>query len=108
MFLYLSKPLETLERGVPFWVMNFASHFFCVQIFQIDLSALLLILSVSKYSRYICGGRNEWLSVMLSFKKTRKVKVNLKTGYLATLQHPKKGEIFVKLIFQTLEAIFSY
>ena len=43
-------------------------------------------LSVSKYSRYICGGRNEWLSVMLSFKKNTEGESELKNrifGYPA-------------------------
>ena len=90
-------------------IFNFASHFFCVQIFQIDLSALLLILSVSKYSRYICGGRNEQLSVMLSFKKNMEGESELTNRIFG---HPaaskKRGEIFVKHFFQTLDAIFSY
>ena len=38
-------------RGGPFGVVNFASHFFCIQIFQMETSALPLILSASKYSR---------------------------------------------------------
>ena len=38
---------------------NFPSHFISVQIFQIDLSTLPLILSVSKYFRYAFRTRNE-------------------------------------------------
>ena len=46
-------------RGGPFGVVNFASHTISVQIFQMEISALPHILSVSKYSRYISGGWNE-------------------------------------------------
>ena len=38
--------------------LEFASHFICLQIFQIDFSAEYLILSASKYSRYNFWGRN--------------------------------------------------
>ena len=51
--------------GVTFRFANFASQFIRVQIFQIDFSTLPLILSVSKYFRYICGGRNEHLLIPL-------------------------------------------
>ena len=48
--------------GATFRILNFASHFICVQIFQIDFP---LIISASKYFRqislsfYICRGQNE-------------------------------------------------
>ena len=48
--------------GVTFRILNFASHFIRVQIFQIDFP---LIISASKYFRqislsfYICRGQNE-------------------------------------------------
>ena len=41
---------------------NFPSHFISVQIFQIDLSTLPLILSVSKYFRYAFRTQNESFS----------------------------------------------
>ena len=50
-------------RGGPFGVVNFAFHFISVQIFQMEILALPLILSVSKYSRYIFGGWNEQLQI---------------------------------------------
>ena len=58
---YWLRPIKSGQ--LRFW--NFGSHFIRVQIFQIDLSTLPLILSVSKYFRYICGGRNEHLLISL-------------------------------------------
>ena len=49
--------LRSIEKGY-YWFLNFASHFICFQIFQIDFSAENLILSASKYSRYNFWGRN--------------------------------------------------
>ena len=52
--------------GATFRILNFASHFICVQIFQIDFP---LIISVSKYFRqislsfYICRGQNEQTAI---------------------------------------------
>ena len=37
-------------RAGPF--VNVASHFICIKIFHMEISALPLVLSVSKYSRY--------------------------------------------------------
>ena len=62
-------------------IFNFASHFFRVQIFQLDLFVLLFILSVSKYSRYICGGRNEQLSILLCFIPQERNTFHLKNQY---------------------------
>ena len=47
-----------LIESVHYRFLEFASHFICLQIFQIGLSTECLILSVSKYSRYIFRGRN--------------------------------------------------
>ena len=60
-------------KGVRFRIANFASHFICVQIFQIDFP---LILSASKYLRHIslsfhiCRGQNEHFSIIMKEKWT--------------------------------------
>ena len=51
--------------------LNFASHFICLQIFQIGFSTERLILSASKYSRYIFRGRNAQFSIGTRQKKGR-------------------------------------
>ena len=58
---YWLRPIE----GVQFRFDNFGSHFIRVQIFQIDFSTLLLILSAYKYFRLILKRPNEhiWISV---------------------------------------------
>ena len=53
--------LRPIKRG-QFRFSNFPSHFISVQIFQIDLSTLPLILSVSKYFRYAFRTQNESFS----------------------------------------------
>ena len=45
---YWLRPIESGQLRF----QNFASHFIFVQIFQIDFSTLLLILSASNYFRY--------------------------------------------------------
>ena len=59
---YWLRPIE----GVQFGFDNFDSHFIRVQIFQIDFSTLLLILSASKYFRLILKGPNEHFSSSFS------------------------------------------
>jgi len=59
---YWLRPIE----GVQFRFDNFGSHFIRVQIFQIDFSTLLLILSASKYFRLILKGPNEHFSSFFS------------------------------------------
>jgi len=59
---YWLRPIE----GVQFRFDNFGSHFIRVQIFQIDFSTLLLILSASKYFRLILEGPNEHVSISFS------------------------------------------
>ena len=56
---YRLRPIE----GVQFRFDNFGSHFICVQIFQIDFSTLLLILSAYKYFRLILRRPNEHFSI---------------------------------------------
>ena len=51
--------------------LDFASHFICLQIFQIGFSTERLILSVSKYSRYIFSGRNAQFSIGTKQEKGR-------------------------------------
>ena len=64
-------------KGGQFRLVNFASHFIRVQIFQIDFP---LILSASKYFRYIslsfyiCRGQNEHFSIN-SVRKTGRVEL---------------------------------
>ena len=64
-------------KGGQFRLVNFASHFIPVQIFQIDFP---LILSASKYFRYIslsfyiCRGQNEHFSIN-SVRKTGRVEL---------------------------------
>ena len=58
---YWLRPIE----GVQFRFDNFGSHFIRVQIFQIDFSTLLLILSASKYFRLILKRPNEHFSISL-------------------------------------------
>ena len=64
-------------EGGQFRLVNFASHFIRVQIFQIDFP---LILSASKYFRYIslsfyiCRGQNEHFSIN-SVRKTGRVEL---------------------------------
>ena len=48
-----------------FW--NFGFHFMGIKIFQLDITTLPLILFVSKYFRYICGGLNEQLLILLLY-----------------------------------------
>ena len=62
--------LRSIEGGY-FRFLNFASHFICLQIFQIRLSTERLILSASKYSRYIFRGRNAQFSIGTRQKKGR-------------------------------------
>ena len=58
-FHYGLRPIE----GVQFRFDNFDSHFIRVQIFQIDFSTLLLILSAYKYFRLILKRPNEHFSI---------------------------------------------
>ena len=64
-------------KGGQFRLVNFASHFIRVQIFQIDFP---LILSASKHFRYIslsfyiCRGQNEHFSIN-SVRKTGRVEL---------------------------------
>ena len=51
------------SRGVSLGVVNFASHFICIRIFQMKTSAVPLCLSVSKNSRNIFKGRNEQIQI---------------------------------------------
>ena len=60
---YRLRPIE----GVQFRFDNFGSHFISVQIFQIDFSTLLLILSAFKYFRLILKRRNEHFSISFSY-----------------------------------------
>ena len=50
-------------KGVLFGVVNIASHFICIQLFQMEISALPLILFASKYSRYNFRGWNEQFQI---------------------------------------------
>ena len=59
---YWLRPIE----GVQFRFDNFGSHFIRVQIFQIDFSTLLLILSAFKYFRLILKRPNEHFSISFS------------------------------------------
>ena len=67
------KPIKSSQLGF----QNNASHFFFIQIFQIDFSTLPLILSASNYFRYIflsfyiCRGQNEHFSINSMRKKGR-------------------------------------
>ena len=68
MFSTLHYRLRLIESGNQRF-LNFASHFICLQIFQIDFSAKRLILSASKYSRYILGDEMHNYSLELSRKR---------------------------------------
>ena len=72
-FVPVHYRLRSIEGG-QFRLVNFASHFIRVQIFQIDFP---LILSVSKYFRWIslsfsiCRGQNKHFSMNYVRKKGR-------------------------------------
>ena len=54
--------LRFIESG-HYRFLDFASHFICLQIFQIGFSTERLTLSASKHSRYIFSGRNAQFSI---------------------------------------------
>ena len=67
--IYINR-LRLIESGY-YSLLDFASHFICPQICQIGFSTGRLILSVSKYSRYIFRGRNAQFSIGTKQEKGR-------------------------------------
>ena len=83
---YWLRPIERRQFGL----QNLTSHFINVQIFQMEISTISLILSASKYFRYICWGRNEHIliSLIISLHIDHKAKSSYSIIHIYSLIKP--------------------
>ena len=102
---YWLRPIERGQLGLRNFI---ACHFIYIQIFQMEISTLSLILSASKYFRYICWGRNEHIliSLIISLHIDHKAKSSYSIIHIYSLIKPLnklKGRVEPSWILQIFD-----